>query len=61
MFAATKTPTPFDKLRSDDLRSDSLFKLVVGRAPKSRRDLCYQPTMSRLENALSQTEVGRLL
>ena len=53
-------PTPFDKLRSDDLRADPLFKLAVGRAPESGRDLCSQPTMSRLENAPSRVEVGRM-
>ena len=44
----------------DDLRADPLFKLAVGRAPESGRDLCSQPTMSRLENAPSRTEVARL-
>ena len=44
----------------DDLRADPLFKLAVGRAPESGRALCSQPTMSRLENAPSRTEVGRL-
>ena len=40
----------------DSLRTDPLFKLAVGRAPESGRDLCSQPTMSRLENAPSRTE-----
>ena len=44
----------------DALRGDPLFKLAVGRAPESGRDLCSQPTMSRLENAPSLSEVGRL-
>ena len=44
----------------DDLRGDPLFKLAVGRAPESGRDLCSQPTMSRLENAPSRIEVARL-
>ena len=44
----------------DDLRADPLFKLAVGRAPESGRDLCSQPTMSRLENAPSRTGAGRL-
>ena len=44
----------------DELRADPLFKLAVGRAPESGRDLCSQPTMSRLENAPSRTEVARL-
>ncbi|MDE0334455.1 MAG: IS1380 family transposase [Defluviicoccus sp.] len=44
----------------DTLRGDPLFKLAVGRAPESGRDLCSQPTMSRLENAPSRGEVGRM-
>ena len=44
----------------DALRDDPLFKLAVGRAPESVRDLCSQPTMSRLENAPSRVEVGRM-
>ena len=44
----------------DELRADPLFKLAVGRAPESGRDLCSQPTMSRLENAPSRIEVARL-
>ena len=37
-----------------------MFKLAVGRAPESGRDLCSQPTMSRLENAPSRIEVARM-
>ena len=44
----------------DALRTDPLFKLAVGRAPESGRDLCSQPTMSRLENAPSRLEVARM-
>ena len=44
----------------DALRGDPLFKLAVGRAPESGRALCSQPTMSRLENAPSRIEVGRM-
>ena len=33
---------------------------AVGRAPESGRDLCSQPTMSRLENAPSRSEVARM-
>jgi len=44
----------------DALRADPLFKLAVGRAPESGRDLCSQPTMSRLENAPSRSEVARM-
>ena len=44
----------------DALRADPLFKLAIGRAPESGRDLCSQPTMSRLENAPSRVEVARM-
>ena len=44
----------------DTLRFDPLFKLAVGRAPKSGHDLCSQPTMSRLENMLSRIEAARM-
>ena len=44
----------------DALHADPLFKLAVGRAPESGRDLCSQPAMSRLENAPSHTEVARM-
>ena len=37
-----------------------MFKLAVGWAPESGRDLCSQPTMSRLENAPSRSEVARM-
>jgi Transposase DDE domain group 1 len=33
----------------DDLRSDPAFKLACGRLPDTGRDLCSQPTLSRLE------------
>ena len=36
------------------------IKLASGHAPESGRDLCSQPTMSRLENAPSRTEVARM-
>ena len=42
------------------LGGDPLFKLAVGRAPESGRDLCSQPTTSRLENAPSRVEVARM-
>ena len=44
----------------DALRTDPLFKVASGRAPESGRDLCSQPTMSRLENAPSRIEVARM-
>ena len=40
----------------DSLRTDPLFRLAVGQAPESGRDLCSQPTMSRLENTPSRLE-----
>ena len=44
----------------DALRTDPLFKLASGKAPESGRALCSQPTMSRLENTPSRTEVARM-
>ncbi len=45
----------------DFLRHDPLFKMAVGRLPESGEPLCSQPTMSRLENAPSKIELGRLM
>jgi hypothetical protein len=44
----------------DDLRSDPAFKLACGRLPDTGRDLCSQPTLSRLENAPALRDVMRL-
>ena len=44
----------------DILRSDPAFKLACGRLPDSGRDLCSQPTLSRLENAPRLKDVIRL-
>ncbi|MDE2810632.1 MAG: transposase, partial [Gemmatimonadota bacterium] len=44
----------------DTLRTNPLFKVAAGQAPESGRDLCSQPTMSRLENAPSRAEVARM-
>jgi len=44
----------------DVLRSDPAFKLACGRLPDSGRDLCSQPTLSRLENAPKLKDVIRL-
>ena len=41
-------------------RGDPLFKLAIGRAPESGRNLCSQPTMSQLESAPSRVEVARM-
>lgn len=46
----------------DLLRHDSMLKLAVGHRP-DERDLCSQPTMSRLENHVSRQElrdIGKL-
>lgn len=45
----------------DFLRHDPIFKMAAGHAPESGDPLCSQPTMSRLENALSKTGVARLM
>src|SRR5258705_2768350 len=44
----------------DHLRSDPEFKLACGRLPDTGRDLCSQPTLSRLENAPRLRDVIRL-
>ena len=44
----------------DHLRTDPAFKLACGRLPDSGRDLCSQPTLSRLENAPGLRDVIRL-
>ena len=44
----------------DRLRRDPAFKLACGRLPDTGRDLCSQPTLSRLENAPQLREVIRL-
>jgi hypothetical protein len=44
----------------DRLRADPAFKLACGRLPDTGRDLCSQPTMSRLENAPRLREAIRL-
>jgi Transposase DDE domain group 1 len=45
----------------DALRADPAFKMAVGRAPESGRDLCSQPSMSRLENLPSITALKRMM
>jgi hypothetical protein len=44
----------------DHLRFDQAFKLACGRLPDTGRDLCSQPTLSRLENAPRLRDVIRL-
>jgi hypothetical protein len=45
----------------DALRADPAFKMAVGRAPESGRDLCSQPTMCRLENLPTITALKRMM
>jgi hypothetical protein len=45
----------------DALRADPAFKIAVGRAPESGRDLCSQPTMCRLENLPTATALKRMM
>jgi hypothetical protein len=44
----------------DDLRSDPAMKTAVGRDPEDEPDLGSQPTMSRLENAVSVRDLLRV-
>jgi hypothetical protein len=45
----------------DSLRHDPIFKMAVGRLPRTGEPLCSQPTMSRLENAPSKIEIARAM
>ena len=45
---------------ADTLRKDPAIKAAVGRAPVSTPDLASQPSLSRLENAVSAGEIGRM-
>jgi hypothetical protein len=49
-----------DQDDADTLRSDPLLKWVCGRRPESGADLASQPTLSRLENAVSARTCYRL-
>ena len=49
-----------DQDDADTLRRDPLLKAVCGRLPDSGADLASQPTMSRLENAVSRAACYRL-
>ena len=44
----------------NDLREDMIFKLCAGRLPQNGNDLASQPTMSRLENSVTKTDLFRL-
>jgi hypothetical protein len=45
----------------DRLRYDPIFKMAAGRSPEDGDPLCSQPTLSRLENAPSRAELGRMM
>lgn len=49
-----------DQDDADTLRTDPLLKLVCGRLPDSGADLASQPTLSRLENAITRPTLERL-
>ncbi len=49
-----------DQDDADYLRTDPLLKLVCGRLPETAPDLASQPTMSRLENAVTATACLRM-
>lgn len=49
-----------DQDDSDTLRSDPIFKLLLGRAPETGADLASQPTMSRFENGISRRTLYHL-
>ena len=44
----------------DDLRGDPLLKIACGRRPVSQPDLASQPTISRMENAVSSKDLLRM-
>ncbi len=44
----------------DSLKSDAIFKICAGRLPDSGADLASQPTMSRLENSVSRSDMYRI-
>jgi len=44
----------------NDLREDMILKICAGRLPQSDNDLASQPTMSRLENSVTRSDLFRL-
>lgn len=44
----------------NDLREDMILKICAGRFPQSDDDLASQPTMSRLENSVTRSDLFRL-
>ena len=49
-----------DAIDCNDLRGDPAFKVGCERAPLSGEDLASQPTMSRLENSVSRSDLYRM-
>ena len=49
-----------DQNDSNSLRTDPLLKLVCGRLPETGTDLASQPTISRLENAVTARSCYRI-
>ena len=45
---------------ADALRSDPALKVAVGRGPVSAPDLASQPTLSRLEQTVSEAECAAM-
>jgi hypothetical protein len=45
----------------ENLHSDPVFRIALGRAPESRADLCSQPTISRLENLTGSVALNRMM
>ena len=44
----------------NDLREDMILKMCAGRLPQTDNDLASQPTMSRLENSVTKSDLFRL-
>lgn len=44
----------------NDLREDMILKMCAGRLPQTDHDLASQPTMSRLENSVTKSDLFRL-
>ncbi|MFO7948587.1 MAG: transposase [Armatimonadota bacterium] len=44
----------------DELAADGVLKCAVGRLPETDPDLASQPTLSRLENSVTATELYRM-
>jgi len=44
----------------NDLREDMILKMCAGRLPQSGNNLVSQPTMTRLENSVTRSDLFRL-